>query len=304
MTLYLDLIWLLNFLLDLMILMLTNYFLKMRTNIVRLIFGAVVASSIVLITIYFPGHFFTTLIGKLCYSAIIVLCTFGMHKIFKLLHILLVFYMTTFVIGGGLTAIHSLIHPIEFQAHQLMTFHSGYGHPVSWLFVIIGFPIVLWLSKVHMDRYSFEKLKYDQLYPVTIHMAEKEFSTFGYVDSANHLVDPLTQQPVIICDEVFLKQWFTDEDWYLIEQANKQLDLSLLPGNWKQRIRIVPFQGIGGQREFMLVVKPDQLMITVQKELITVQRVLIGIQFAKLTKDGAYHCLLHPKVFKKYSHSA
>ncbi|WP_337970411.1 sigma-E processing peptidase SpoIIGA, partial [Virgibacillus salexigens] len=47
---------------------------------------------------------------------------------------------------------------------------------------------------------------------------------------------------------------------------------------------------------FLLTLRPDKLIVYYGGQRIETSKVLIGIQFAELTKDRSYHCLLHPQI--------
>ncbi|GGB45203.1 sigma-E processing peptidase SpoIIGA [Virgibacillus dakarensis] len=299
MTIYLDAVWLLNFLLDMMLLMLTQILAKDSTRKIRIVFGAFVASMLVPISLYYPDSIMTSMIGKIGYSVIIILCSFRYYSFYRLVKMLLLFYFTTFSIGGGLIAIHFLFqNPIGFSANGILTFNKGYGDPVSWLFIVIGFPIVWWFTKTRMDKHASEKIRYDQLHPVTIQLKNRSNSTTGYIDSGNQLVDPLTKKPVIICDEHFLKHWFNEHEWQMLKSAQEELNFEKIPEQWKTRIQLIPFQGVEGKRLFMMTIKPDKLIVYYNEEKLITSKVLIGIQFAELVNDQSYHCLLHPQIMK------
>lgn len=298
MTVYLDAIWVLNFLLDFMLLMLTQLLAKVYVRKVRLCFGALVASLLVPISLYLPESFFTSVPGKLLYSMLIIVCAFRYTTIAGTIKLLLLFYFTSFSVGGALIAAHYLTQsPIGLSQAGIITFEKGFGDPVSWLFVIIGFPIAWYFTKARMDKHAIEKIRYDQMYPVTISIKEQLYSTTGYIDSGNQLVDPLTRKAVVICDETFLLQWFTKDEWEMLKTAHEQLDVTMLPKAWEKEIQLIPYQGVEGGGRFLFAIKPDYLVIYHDDKRITTNKVLIGIQFANLTKDQTYHCLLNPQIF-------
>ncbi|WP_174613168.1 sigma-E processing peptidase SpoIIGA [Virgibacillus ihumii] len=299
MTIYLDAVWLLNFLLDMMLLMLTQALAKDGTRKIRIVFGAFIASLLVPLSIYYPDTFVNSVAGKLIYSIIIILCTFRIRSLYRMMKLLLLFYFTTFAIGGGLLAIHFLFqNPVGVSTSGILTFNSGFGDPVSWLFIVVGFPLVWMFTKTRMDKHAEEKIRYDQLCPVNIQIDSKSFSTTGYIDSGNQLMDPVSKKPVIICDEYFLKKWFTEDDWKALYQAHSELNFEKLPAKWEHRINIIPYQGVEGNRTFMMGIKPDNLTFYYDNQKITTRKIMIGIQFSELTKDQSYHCLLHPKIVK------
>lgn len=299
MTIYVDVIWLLNFLFDMMLIMLTLILAKEVTSKKRITLSSFVASLIVPITIFFPESFISSIVGKFIYSIIIILCAVPYRSIQQLFRLLFLFYFVTFTIGGGLIAIHFLIEsPVSVTANGILTFSTGYGDPISWVFVVISFPFVWHFTKRSMDKHATEKIRYDQLCPITLQMNNLHFSTTGYIDSGNQLVDPLTKSPVVICDEPFLKQWFSDAEWKDINKACELLDFDIIPKRWEGRIHIVPYQGVDGKPSYMMAIKPDNIKILYNQNEIITNKLLIGIQFSNLTKDQKYHCLLHPQIIK------
>lgn len=297
MTIYLDAIWLLNFILDMMLLMLTQILSKDSTRTIRIAFGAFIASLLVPISLYFPNSFIITIYGKLFYSLLIIFCAFRYVNFYRMMKLLLMFYFVTFSVGGGLISLHFLLqNPMKISTNGLLTFNSGYGDPISWLFIMIGFPVIWFFTKRSMDKHAVDKIRYDQLYAITIKLKDHSYSTTGYIDSGNQLVDPLTKKPVIICDEIFLKQWFSETEWEILKEVYETLDFEKIPEKWEKYIQIIPYQGVAGKSNFLLAIRPEYLMIFENDEQIITEKVLIGIQFASLTKDGTYHCLLHPQI--------
>jgi len=212
---------------------------------------------------------------------------------------LLLFYFVSFAIGGGMFAAHYLLQsPVAITAAGFLSFSSGYGDPISWIFVVIGFPIVFWFTKNRLDKHAIEKIRYDQLYEVSITINNRTLTTTGFIDSGNQLVDPLTKRPVVICDEVFLQQWFTREDWQHLKRAYEEFNMEQIPKSLENYIQVVPFHGVEGKSNFLFAIRPEKISILYENHHIVATKILIGIQFADLTKDKRYHCLLHPQIIK------
>ncbi|MDL4839979.1 sigma-E processing peptidase SpoIIGA [Aquibacillus rhizosphaerae] len=299
MTIYLDAIWLLNFLLDWMILLLVQMVTRDNTKGIKILLGAFIASILVPITLFLPNTLITTPFGKGIYSLFIVLSAFGYKNIRQFLKKLFTFYFISFALGGGLIALHFMLgQQITASENSILTFRTGYGDQISWLFVCIGFPFVWWFTKSRLDKHALEKFKQDQLFEVTIHIRGEGFSTTGYMDSGNQLVDPFSRKPVIICDQGFMSNWFTKDELIQMEKAQENLDFDSVPSKWEESIQVVPYQGVGGNRTFMIVLKPDKLLLTYENKQISTTKILIGIQFRELVSDGSYHCLLHPYILK------
>lgn len=300
-TIYLDAVWTLNLLLDFMLLLITKTLLKEHTKFSRIFLGAFIASLIVPIHIYFPNSFFTTIFGKLLYSLFIVFSSFKFYSVYRMLKLWGMFYVVTFVVGGGLTAIYNLVGQTFILNKQgVLTHVNGYGDPVSWLFVLIAFPIVWMFSKKSMQSFAVDKIRYDQLYPVEISFDEHIYTTTGFIDSGNQLSDPISKSPVVLCDETILQQIFTKSECILLKEIQETLALDRLPVKWQAKLQLIPYQGVGGGTAFLLAMKPNYLAVFYDEEWIKTQKILIGFQFNTLSRDIPYHCLLQPQCVTKY----
>lgn len=294
MTIYLDAVITLNVLFDMMLLLLTNYIVKANASRLRIFLAALFAALIVPIHIYFPQSFLTTALGKVLFSMLIILIAFRLITVFHFLKLLMTFYFVTFAIGGGLIATYYLFeHPLISIFNQY-AIRSQYGDPLSWLFVLIGFPLIAFYLKRQLDRQQIQQLEHNQLYPVVIRMNMQSYQTNGFLDTGNQLIDPLTKQPVVICDAIFLQQWFEKSDWDALTIAYHRKDYSAIPEQWSNQIRLIPYYGVSGKRELLMALRPESLIVFINEEKIVNKNVLVGIQFGKLSIDETYHCLLHP----------
>lgn len=187
--------------------------------------------------------------------------------------------------GGGLLA-------IQFISTDAIHFKNQ----TSLGFMIIAFPIVWIFTKNQMDNHVMDKIKYDQMYDVTIKINEKSINTIGYIDSGNQLVDPLTNRPVIICDETYLTRFFTNQDWETIRSIITQNNHSEAIESLSTKMYIIPYKAVGVTSNYLYAIKPQNVSITYENEIIETNQVFIGIQLADLSNDETYHCLLHPKI--------
>ncbi|KGX93254.1 stage II sporulation protein GA [Pontibacillus halophilus JSM 076056 = DSM 19796] len=306
MTIYLDAVWLLNFFLDWMILMLTQYIAKSTSKSYRLALAAAFASMLVPITLFYPQSIVTHPIGKVLFSIVILLIAFGFKNSRRFSRLFLLFYFVSFALGGSLFGIYYFLNQqIQLSGGVVLTYQTGFGDGVSWLFVFLGFPVVWWFTKRRVDNLVTEKLKYDEMLQVTISLNKEERTTTSLVDSGNQLVDPITKRPIVICDKPFLSQWFTDDEWESLQQSQEDLAFERLPEEWQHAVRLIPYQGVSGQKDFMLALKPDYVLVHTEDKQLKIERVLIGIQFSQLSNDQSYQCLLHPHLLKTLAvHSA
>src|SRR5690625_1689283 len=137
---------------NLMILLLTKLLVRTDTKWYRILLGSIFASLLVPLTLYFPHSIFTSVLGKLVYSILIVWCTFGFHSLHNLGRNLFVFYFVSFAIGGGLFGIHFIL---QYSILDTAIFYpkNVYGNEISFLFIIIVFPLISLFINFRMFRH-------------------------------------------------------------------------------------------------------------------------------------------------------
>ena len=151
MTLYLDVIWVLNYLIDYLLLLLTALVLKRRHSKIRFTFGAFVASLIVFLMFTPIGEWFYHPVTKLVYSALIVFVAFGYKRFTYYIQGLLMFYFVTFMTGGALFALHFFWQSELPISSEGLIPHASIGSPISWMLVAFGFPH----QRLRLERMCF-----------------------------------------------------------------------------------------------------------------------------------------------------
>ncbi|WP_067838808.1 sigma-E processing peptidase SpoIIGA [Amphibacillus sediminis] len=300
MTIYLDVIWILNICIDFMIIQMTGHLVKSKTRGWSLIAAALFASLIVFITVYAPGHFILTPLGKLLYSCLILLIAFGFKSITLFIKTFFVFYFVTFAIGGALFGLHYLLQqPYHWSGTAFMTQSTGYGTPISWLFVIIGFPICWFFTRKTMDKQALTNYRSDQTYQTIINLADKTIKVNGYLDSANHLTDPISGDPVVLIDLYAIEQLFEQSTIDALKTLEQTYDLNGVPADISKNIHLIPFRGIDSSPSILVAFRANFISLECNGEVLHFKRILVGLKFSYFTTDQLYHCLLNPELFKK-----
>lgn len=300
MIVYIDAIWLLNFIVDGLLLLLTAYLLKRKWKWFRIFLGALLGSSLVFFAIY---GIFIQPIYKIILSIGIIITTFGFVQLKLFVKTLFFFYLSTFAVGGGIIGLHYLLQSnISYVNGISTTVSNGYGDPISWGFVIIMIPIMIYLSKKQVDELVVRKIHYEDLVKVEIILGEKSLRITGLIDSGNSLCDPLTQTPVMILDvnsnQDFIPQWLVDKSKLNnnFTFSKEEQDLPLF-----NRIRLVPYQVVGKTNQMIISIKPDYLKINHMNNEIIVRKVLIGLSHTNLSIENEFNSLLHPKLLQNTS---
>ncbi|MCP1124820.1 sigma-E processing peptidase SpoIIGA [Bacillus sp. 3103sda1] len=296
MVVYADIIWLLNVCIDFLLLLLTAIVLKRKVKRWRLALGACIGSTIVIFVFTPLASVMTHPVMKLLYSFLIVYTAFGFIRFRTFLQTVLTFYFVTFMVGGGLVGTHFFLQTNDMVNGLISTKSISYGDPVSWVFVMIGFPIMYYFSKKRIADVEVTKIHYEQIVKVDIKIDINDIQLDGLIDSGNQLYDPLTKTPVMIIHvsslEHVLPKW-------LIEQVQMKTTIPYIPdeeSQWATRLRLIPYRAVGVNQQFLWAIKPDIVRVYHEGTTVTVNKVLIGLNTQQLSANGEYQCILHPKM--------
>ncbi|UZJ77243.1 sigma-E processing peptidase SpoIIGA [Fictibacillus sp. KU28468] len=300
MTLYLDVIWFLNFCIDFLLIVLTGMVLKRKMQKWRLAAGSFIGSSYVLllfiptdISMYHP-------LIKFVFSLIIMFVSFGFQKFSYFAKNVGMFYFVTFVTGGGLFAAHYFLQTdLTIMHGVLATKSTGKGDLLSWAFVCIGFPAVWLFSKRRVDDIKVQKLHYTELVEVEIRIEDTCIQAAGLIDSGNKLHDPITKVPVMILDLNIHEEHLPPEIIAFSKDMESFNEFGASGHSWESRLRIIPFRAVGKDSEFLPAIKPDEVVIKSKQGNFTCSRVLIGLTYTALSSENAFTCIVHPEVMSK-----
>lgn len=298
MIVYLDVIWALNLLFDSLLLYLTGIILKRRVRLWRIFVGGFIGSLIILLSFTSINAISGHPLSKLLFSIIMVLIAFGYKRLSFFIKALMTFYVATFLIGGALMGVHFFIqYDPKLTMDVLRSSVMGFGDPISWMFVLIGFPVAWHFSRKNIESMEMTKIQYDQIVTVTVKIEGETLRLKGLIDSGNQLYDPLSKQPVMF---VSIKAQFDSLSKPIQQLASNPDPLAIgsdeFPEAWQHRMRIVPYKVVGQGSQLIVAVKPDSIMIEHHGSLYLFEKGLVSFTMQELSADDTFHCIVHPKM--------
>ena len=178
MIIYIDLIFLLNVLLDFILLMGVSVILTRNASIKKIILGSIIGGVSTLI-LFISISNIVLIFLKIILGILMVIITFGYKDIKYTLNNLFYLLSLSFSIGGVL---------------YLLMDKDYY----NYLILIIIFIIVCFLYVRQMKKI---KNKYTNYYKVDIYYNKKVLSLVGYLDTGNYLYDNYKHRPIILIDK-------------------------------------------------------------------------------------------------------
>lgn len=186
MVVYLDLLFIVNFLFDLMILYTCSKVLKIYIKIWRVVLGSLVG-GLTIFSLFLKFNSITLFLYKILVSVVIVFVAFGKSNLLKKLYY---FYFVSIILGGF----------IYFIKIQFTYTNSGLVFTKNNLSIslIVYFFVSLLMLYSYLKQIDFFKLKRSMIHIVTMSIDGKLYKYNGYIDTGNSLYDSFKKRPVLI----------------------------------------------------------------------------------------------------------
>ena len=189
MTIYLDLVFLLNLFFDFLLLLTVNNTLKRNASIIRIFISSLIGSFSIF-TLFISFTTLTLFIFKIVLGSFMCIVCFGLKDRKYFIQNLSYFYMTSTVLGGFLYFLN-----LNFSESQKGLVFSYNGISVNYIFLVISSPIMLYIY----FKQQRESKKYGSYYQVIVTFLNGDKQSFSsYLDTGNKLVDPITHKKVIL----------------------------------------------------------------------------------------------------------
>ena len=184
MIVYIDLLIIINFLFDFLILLTVNIALKRYSKIRRLILASLFG-ELTLLSLFIPITSYLLTILKIIMGIIMVLLAFGYKNIKYSLYNALYLYMTSVILGGFIYFLN-----IEFEN-------------MNYLIILLSAPLILYTFLKSIKALKEIKNYY---YKVSI-LFKNDFKLelTGFLDTGNKLIDPITNKPIILINKKKIK---------------------------------------------------------------------------------------------------
>lgn len=294
--LYLDVLLLMNFCIDWMLLSLTAVWRKRMVPRWRLFLGAALGSAYVVFLAWFSWAWLESIAAKALLSLWLVLFVFGFRSLREVLRTLGTFYAVSFLTGGAVFGVYFLLQSQLDHLYAISWLRDWSLPQMSiWLTLSLGLPLTWWLVRRMLHLQERDTVQAAQLVSAHLWLMGRETVLQGYVDTGNQLYDPITRVPVVMVEKTALPQ-LPDvlKRAQTLEEMLTALE-SLRDDQWTRRMGLVPLRTVSREGEVCLAVRPDRFKLILQDGAeVEIRRVLIGLAPHPLSPDRLYQMLVHP----------
>ena len=290
MTVYLDLIFIENVLMNYIILFATTIIVKNKTKHqgLKLLLSSSIGSVYAIIVYLDILSIYSTLLAKVILSVVMVYVAFSPNNIKQLLKQILIFYLTSFIFGGCTFALIYFLKPENVRINNGV-FVGIYPIKVTLIAGAITFIITQIAFKLNKSRLSTK----NQYLDIEIFYKDKSVRVMALLDSGNLVKDPISNLPVVILEKDIFRKLVSEEFLNYIEgilggdvQDYKDLQED------QSKIRMVPFMSIGKENGMLTGIRIDKIKIITEDGEIEKRNVIVCIYNKKLTNDNKYNALV------------
>ncbi len=306
---YPDVVFVLNLIVDFMLLLLVKIIVHKKCSVLRLLSAAVIGGATAAFINLLPwfndilkGNAITTLlrvIGFLIKPVSLVWmirAAFGKMKGIELTRYSIIFFLITCFAGGFLNSIyyHTRLRLTLIQLDYSVIFSNL---PMGYIVLtFLGFiPAAVLLVRLRKKYLGSKK----DIYDIELICEGKSVRAKGFLDTGNCLFDPISRKPVIIVEQQVMEQLIPPECHQLL-QASEAQNLqynspvsSELPDNYILRFHLIPYQSIGKDQGIMPGIVMDRMQIKVGEETCCQERVTAAVYNHTLSSGGDYQVILH-----------
>lgn len=274
---YLDVFFMINFIMDYMIILITSRIAKVKKKRIRQLAGAGCGALYSVIVIKpLTNHLFKITIVNILIAAVMVLISFGFTSASVYIKNVFLLFVVSFTMSGIINYLYYSTVIGKYVRNVL----SGNSNKVvnARKFILVSVLAYILLSAIVRIIFSVRK-DMELYYDVKITFRGKSVVVRGLYDTGNGLTEPVSGKMVHIAEYKILKP--------LLEGDEKA----------KENIYVIPFHSIGEEDGIMYGIRMDEMVVLVDDEPKFLYNPIIGIYTGNVSKRGNYSVILNRETF-------
>jgi len=290
---YVDLLFLVNLVMNFMVLLLMKWLLKETTSYVRISFAAILGGLGACLVTVLDGipAICSFLFLYVLISGGMVIIAFGFQNIKKFLIRICEIYCVAFLLGGFLSYVYYHMNAKKYVTELING--SVFSH-FSAIYLIAGVGIVVMLYPIIDFMASRVQENITVLHNVKMYFEERHIIGTGLLDTGNMLRDPVTREPVLVAEYEWISNLFTEEQkktlesYFTFSETENSVDNDIA-----LKISMIPFNSVGNEGGLLPAVRIERVIISRKTRQKEKKSVLVGIYQGSLSSQKNYQVILH-----------
>lgn len=290
MTIYIDIIFLENIIMNSIILYATSIIIKQKTKFFRIIISSGIG-AIYSIALYLTNlKIYTSIISKIILSIIMIYIAFKPSNFKNVFKQVVIFYLTSFIFGGvALNLINN------FNSDKISIQNGIYTGEDVFKIIILGAIFALIIVKISIKIIKNKLIPKDMYCKIKMKINEKIVETKAMIDTGNLVKEPITNIPVVIVESSLLNGIIPKEILDNLENilCGNLSNISLeIQNEYFTKLRCIPFSSLGKENGMLVGIKIPEILVQKDDEEKKTSNIIIGLYNKTLTKRGEYRALV------------
>lgn len=260
-VIYVDVLFLVNFLITFFLLLLTSKLSKNEINLLRAVAGSLIGGVYSLVILADDLKFFVSYLGKFAAGCIIVAAAFKINGFKNYIKEVVIFFFSNLIFVGVIVGGWMIFKPPGVVINNNTIYFN-----ISAKLLLFSALAAYVVSTVVIRIYN-NKIAKKEIYRVTVEKNGKEFKFFAFADSGNNLKEPFSNYPVIVADKNLFEGVETE--------------------------RLVPYSTIGSQG-VLNAFKPNEVTVCAGNKKYSIQNVYIALN--DNLKKGEFRGIINPNI--------
>ena len=276
-TVYADVLFLINFIINIILLKISSFFMKEKPLTPRLCAAAAIG-ALYAVFMFFPSVSFLYIFPfKIAMSVVMIKIISPKSRFIKMCKYTCVFYMVSFTFAGVLLA---LIYFGNFSSGSVPVIKNGifyFDISISKLLAASA----LCYCVLSMGTAVFKRNKSIGIKSLRISLCGRECEMAALCDTGNMLKDPISNSPVIIAEKSRIA--------CLFPQGIPDIETA---DNPDIKLRLIPYSSLGNSSGMLVGFVPDEICIDGKKTSAAV----VAISPDALSGTDEYNALFNPNI--------
>lgn len=274
---YIDVLFLLNLVVDYLLLLASARITGEMISRPRLALGALLGAAYAAV-LFLPGcAWLSHPICRICVAMLMVLTGFGGSP--RLLRLLLVFWGASAALGG-------LVLALQLLGRGGLTLENGVLYTGFDVRLLLVTTILCYAAlSLTFGRAARHGGKRQDFCPARLTLGEKTLSLTVLIDTGNTLTDPTNNRPVMVAEARALGALLPEG----IDPADPVGSMERLEDEtMRRRLRLLPYRAVGVEYGMLLAVRMDRVALG-KREL---EGLLVALSPTPVSDGGAYQALI------------
>lgn len=304
---YIDVIFLINFIMDFILLLIVRKIMKSPGKVFRLLGGAAIGAAGACILALLPdlNGLVQFLFSYIILCSLMVAAALPLRSLKTGVKAVLVLYASTFLLGGIMNSLYYYSR-LGYYFQELIQGNLFQERSMRY-FILAGLGALLFFP-VSMECINWFRKGKQELYPAELFYGKRSVRLVGLLDTGNDLHDPIYGKPVLVAQYSAVEPLLTKSQAKMIcsvldtfegKPDTPENDRTAVcdgishEAGEEVKITMIPYHSVGRKNGMLPAILLSRLVIQNGREQVCSEKILAAVSRNQLSRQNEYQIILH-----------